>query len=57
VYCFEFKLNGSADEALEQIDGKEYLLPWSGSGKKQFKVGVSFDYEKRNIGEWLVKTV
>jgi PAS domain-containing protein len=57
VYCFEFKLNGSAADALEQIDGREYLLPWGGSGKKLFKVGVSFDYEKQNIGEWLVKTV
>jgi hypothetical protein len=54
VYCFEFKLNGSAEEALAQIDSKEYLLPWHGSGKKLFKVGVSFDYEKRNIKEWLV---
>ncbi|MCL2880732.1 MAG: ATP-binding protein, partial [Treponema sp.] len=33
VYCFEFKLNGSAEEALEQINTKEYLLPWTGSGK------------------------
>jgi hypothetical protein len=57
VYCFEFKLHGSAAEALEQIDGREYLLPWGGSGKQLFKVGVSFDYEKWNIGEWLVKTV
>jgi hypothetical protein len=54
VYCFEFKLNGSADEALAQIDSKEYLLPWHGSGKKLVKVGVSFDYEKRNVKEWLV---
>jgi hypothetical protein len=54
VYCFEFKLNGSADEALAQIDSKEYLLPWHGSGKKLVKVGVSFDYEKRNVKEWRV---
>ena len=52
VYCFEFKLNKPADEALAQIDTKEYLLPWEGGGKKLFKVGVSFDHEKRNIGEW-----
>ncbi|MDR0684856.1 MAG: PD-(D/E)XK nuclease domain-containing protein, partial [Spirochaetaceae bacterium] len=54
VYCFEFKLNGSAEEALAQIDSREYLLPWRGSGKKLVKVGVNFDYEKRNIKEWLV---
>jgi hypothetical protein len=52
VYCFEFKLNGSAEEALEQIDRKDYLLPWAGSGKQLVKVGVSFDFKKRNIGEW-----
>jgi len=57
VYCFEFKLDKtaaeqSASEALAQIDAKEYLLPWAGSGKKLFKVGVSFDREKRTIGEW-----
>jgi hypothetical protein len=52
VYCFEFKLDKTADEALAQIDTKEYLLPWTGSGKKLFKVGVNFDSEKRNIGDW-----
>ena len=52
VYCFEFKLNGSAREALAQIDSREYLLPWAGSGKRLIKVGVSFDGGRRNIGEW-----
>jgi hypothetical protein len=52
VYCFEFKLDGAADKALEQIDTKEYLLPWGGSGKKLYKIGVNFDTKKRNIGEW-----
>jgi hypothetical protein len=52
VYCFEFKLDGSADKALAQIDTKEYLLPWEGSGKKLYKIGVDFEAEKRNIGEW-----
>jgi len=52
VYCFEFKLNGTAEEALAQIGTKEYLLPWAGSEKQLFRVGVAFDYEKRNIDEW-----
>jgi ATP-dependent exoDNAse (exonuclease V) beta subunit len=54
VYCFEFKLNGTAREALAQIDTKEYLLPWLVSEKQLYKIGVEFDYEKRNIGDWLV---
>jgi hypothetical protein len=52
VYCFEFKLDGTAEEALRQIDDKDYLLPWQGKGKKLVKVGVAFDSEKRNIRSW-----
>jgi len=52
VYCFEFKLDATADEALAQIDTKEYLLPWEGSGKKLFKAGVNICSEKRNIDDW-----
>ncbi|MDR2898319.1 MAG: ATP-binding protein [Spirochaetaceae bacterium] len=54
VYCFEFKLDGSVEEALAQIDTKEYLLPWKGDGKQLFKVGVVFDSKKRTIGEWKI---
>ncbi|MDR3193051.1 MAG: ATP-binding protein [Treponema sp.] len=57
VYCFEFKLGGegktiSAEDALGQIERKDYLLGWRGRGKELVKVGVVFDWEKRNIGEW-----
>ena len=52
VYCSEFKLNGTAGEALLQIDTKDYLLPWEGNGKKLFKVGVEFNRERHNIGDW-----
>ena len=62
VYVFEFKLDSSAtvDDALKQIDDKGYLIPYSvtmakdGNPKKLFKIGVTFDQEKRSIGEWKV---
>ena len=62
VYVFEFKLDKSAtvDDALKQIDDKGYLIPYSvtmakdGNPKKLFKIGVTFDQEKRTIGEWKV---
>ena len=62
VYVFEFKLDGSAtvEDALRQIDDKGYLIPYSattakdGSPKKLFKIGVTFDLEKRTIGEWKI---
>jgi hypothetical protein len=55
MYCFEFKLDGTVQEALAQIDGKEYLLPWEGSGKALFKIGVEFDHKKNNIGDWKIQ--
>jgi len=52
VYVFEFKLNGSVDEALKQIDDKGYLVPYIVDHRQMIKVGVSFDSAERNIGEW-----
>ena len=51
---FEFKLTGTAEEALKQIDEKGYLLPYTVDGRRLVKVGVSFDAAKRNLGEWLI---
>lgn len=50
-----FRCNGSAKEALRQIDEKGYLIPYTVENLKLIKVGVSFDKETRNIGEWLIE--
>ncbi|NDV65557.1 ATP-binding protein [Bacteroides sp. 224] len=52
IYVFEFKLNGSTEEALRQIDEKGYLIPYTADGRQLVKIGVSFDREERNLGEW-----
>ncbi|NDV83520.1 hypothetical protein D0T87_16230 [Bacteroides sp. 51] len=54
IYVFEFKLDGSAEEALKQIDNKGYLIPYTSDARQLIKVGVNFDGEQRNLGEWLV---
>ena len=51
---FEFKLNDSAEAALRHIDEKGYLLPYQADGRKVVKVGVAFEKEERNIGEWVI---
>ena len=55
IYVFEFKLNGSAREALKQIDEKGYLIPYMQDGKCLVKVGVNFSKETRNIDEYIVE--
>ena len=42
IYIFEFKLNGTAEEALQQIDDKGYLIPYQADGRKLIKIGVEF---------------
>jgi hypothetical protein len=56
-YFFEFKLDKTADAAMVQIDNKDYLLPWKCKDKTIFKVGVNFNHEERNIGEWKYEIV
>ncbi|WP_029545552.1 ATP-binding protein [Selenomonas sp. AB3002] len=55
IYIFEFKLDKSAQEALAQIEEKVYAAPFAADQRQLFKIGVSFDSEKRNLSEWLVK--
>ena len=54
-YCYvmEFKLDGTAEEALEQIKSKGYALPFQLDGQKVIRIGMNFDSQTRNI-EWYV---
>lgn len=54
IYVFGFKLDGTADAALKQIDEKGYLIPYTLDGRKLVKVGVNFSKETRNIDEYIV---
>ena len=50
----EFKLNGTAEEALQQINNKRYALPFEADGRKLFKIGINFSEKTRNIEKWVV---
>ena len=54
VYVMECKLNGSADEALKQIDDKGYSIAWQADGRKVAKVGINFSTQTGTIEEWVV---
>jgi len=54
IYVFEFKLEGSAEEAIKQIDDKGYLLPYQLDERRLIKVGVDFSKEKRNINHFII---
>ena len=54
IYVMEFKLNGTAEEALRQINDKHYARPFESDGRKLFKIGINFSSETRNIEKWIV---
>ena len=55
IYVFEFKYDGTPEEALAQIDSKQYAIPFQADGRKIFKIGVNFDSATRTIGGWTIK--
>ena len=52
VYIFEFKLDGTADEALRQIEEKGYARPYAADKRPVRKIGVVFSSQTGTIEEW-----
>ena len=55
IYVMEFKLEGTAEEAMRQIEEKGYAAPFAADGRKVIKVGVNFSEETRSIDKWIIK--
>ena len=55
VYVMEFKLDGTAEQALQQIEDKQYALPFAKDSRKVYTIGVNFSSETRNIDKWIVR--
>ena len=56
IYIIEFKL-GEAKSAMAQIKEKEYYSPYLNSEKEIVLLGVGFDTEMKNIGNWIEETI
>jgi hypothetical protein len=58
IYIMEFKVGkGSEQEALEQIKEMKYYEKYLGKGNEIILIGIGFDPEKRNIGNYLLETL
>ena len=49
IYIFEFKLDGSAEQALQQIKDKGYAKPYLTDPRKLYQIGVNFSSETGTI--------
>ena len=55
IYVFELKVNGTAQEALDQINGKRYAIPYQTDGRRIVKIGVKFNAETRTPENWIIE--
>lgn len=55
IYIFEFKLDKSAEEALQQIDKQGYARPFAADPRQLYLIGVNFSSSKRCIDDWRIK--
>ena len=57
VYIIEFKLNGSAEAALKQIEDKGYAKPYAADNRKLIALGINFSSEKGTIDDFQTKEI
>ena len=54
TYVIELKINGTAQEALDQINSKDHAIPYQTDGRPVHKVGIRFSTETLAIEDWVV---
>lgn len=55
VYVFEMKTGQSAQEALAQINSRNYALPYETDDREVVKIGVKFNAETRIPEDWVIE--
>ena len=52
IYIIEFKINQSAEKAIQQIRDKKYALKYASDKRPIILIGINFDTEKKIISDW-----
>lgn len=54
IYILEFKIDSNAETALQQINDKNYALPFETDNREIIKIGINFSTRNRTITEWAI---
>ena len=54
VYVMEYKVDGSAQEAIDQIESKQYALPWTADSRQVIKIGANFSTTERRLTDYII---
>ena len=52
IYIIECQLDGSAEEALQQIESKNYAAPFAMDKRTVIKLGINFSSKTRGVESW-----
>lgn len=55
IYIIELKLDATADEALNQIEEKQYAIPFAMDKRTIIRIGATFGSESRKMDEWKIQ--
>lgn len=55
VYIFEFKRDGSAQDAVSQIEDKGYAREYAADSRTVYQIGCNFSSKTGTIDGWEVK--
>jgi len=57
IFVFEFKMddNATAEDALAQINSKEYAIPYAADHRKLTKIGVEFSQTEKGVVRWIME--
>jgi len=57
IFVFEFKMDdtATAEDALAQINSKEYAIPYAADHRKLTKIGVEFSQTEKGVVRWVME--
>ena len=55
IYVMELKINGTAQDALDQINDRGYALRYATDGRRIVKAGIGFSVEKRAMTGYIIE--
>jgi len=55
IYVMKLKINGTAQDALDQINDRGYALCYATDGRRIVKAGIGFSIEKRAMTGYIIE--
>ena len=55
IYIFEFKIDKSAKEAMEQINSKDYPIAYKNDGRKIVKIAANYSSADERLSDWIIE--